>query len=367
MAEPELQDMANAAIEAADEEVSQAVKDEMRGNATMLKANAISFLTKTQDIYERILNVNRVQSIEHRLKETLKSENVDQSKANTLTMELAELTRSTVQASEFTTFMTEVFKFQNDVNLYLGQEVKTVYVFVGRDGNPILFELDHSGENVIMGMASKGRGISARYRNVTKKRMEGLKRIDDLERKFNLIGLKSAYTETLARGKYSKTKGFKGGLRIFWKPDAGGPWKKMIISSAGDVNEAYAAFYLANEPKPSFSSGNIEILLDEFLLDSTRGVAAVDNISGLLEGDVTVGNVEYAIKSGGASALSYTQVVDLAMALRDMSPEEIANNYVEDYKQKLHNKGVTRNKLELILEKIVDDDLIDFKGAYLKQ
>lgn len=71
-------------------------------------------------------------------------------------------------------------------------------------------------------------------------------------------------------------------------------------------------------------------------------VAKVDNMSGLLAGDVTVGNIEYAIKSSDASMLSIRQMVLLA----ELIQKDIIKDLVDlnKYKKLLSSKAKTRNR-----------------------
>ena len=71
-------------------------------------------------------------------------------------------------------------------------------------------------------------------------------------------------------------------------------------------------------------------------------VAKVDNESGLLAGDVTIGNIEYAIKSADASMLGIRQMVLLAELIQKDVIKDISD--LLKYKQLLHNKARTRNR-----------------------
>ena len=109
-------------------------------------------------------------------------------------------------------------------------------------------------------------------------------------------------------------------------------------------------------------------MINTFLLHDEYGVAAVDSISGFLEGDVTIGNIEYAIKSKGATSLSPNQVVDLAKAIAAMSsPEELTMKYLTDLKKQKHDQGVRRNVVEALdphIGKTIDEILNDLGQKY---
>ena len=104
----------------------------------------------------------------------------------------------------------------------------------------------------------------------------------------------------------------------------------MKVSAMGDVNEAYAAFYLNMLYRENFvflDKGR-EYNVETFMTDENYGVGAVDPISGLLQGDTSIQlenglKLEFAIKSDNASALSFEQVIRLANAIVDSGTEEI--------------------------------------------
>lgn len=69
--------------------------------------------------------------------------------------------------------------------------------------------------------------------------------------------------------------------------------------SFGILNEAFFAAYL------EAMNSNSEVNLHEF-------IKKVDNLSGMLQGDVSLGKIEYAVKSVGASMMSIPQLVQTA-------------------------------------------------------
>jgi hypothetical protein len=104
---------------------------------------------------------------------------------------------------------------------------------------------------------------------------------------------------------------------VFWENE--GKWETMRVSSEGDINEAYANFYL--NKKYFYFKKMIERDINTYMLDKNYGVIAVDNISGLLQGDVNVDNIAYAIKSRGASMFGDVDIIVTATTLANMSPE----------------------------------------------
>lgn len=178
-----------------------------------------------------------------------------------------------------------------------------VFVVEGSEGDPELYEM--TSEEILKFDYSSRNQLTARYNVTTDDLGKSLKKIELTESNlnFSLFGLKATYAEVLERYRISRSQSSR---LLMWKP--GGLWKKMTISAEGDINEAYAAFVFLNKTSPSFANNSMEYNIDDF----ATGVAAVDNMSGLLRGDVTVDNIEYGIKSAGASTLGLKQMKTLA-------------------------------------------------------
>ena len=73
-------------------------------------------------------------------------------------------------------------------------------------------------------------------------------------------------------------------------------------------------------------------------------VAKVDNESGLLKGDVTVGQIEYAIKGVQASTLGLTQVIQIAQTI--LSKTTYIRKDLQEQKKEFHKRTGTRNHIE---------------------
>jgi hypothetical protein len=128
-------------------------------------------------------------------------------------------------------------------------------------------------------------------------------------------------------------------------------WHHAFISTEGDIAETYAVIVLLNRKDPSFNNANIEINIEEFVTEALN----VDNMSGMLQGDVTVGNIEYGIKAAGASALSANQLIRMAKTI--LKDSEFSKEKLLKEKQKLAAKARTRNKIIDGLENTVSENI----------
>lgn len=233
------------------------------------------------------------------------------------------------------------FEFQNKLNEFLGQQVKMIFVVEGISG-PELYEM--TSEEILKFDYGSRNSLVARYRATNEDLGKSLKKLEITESNlnFSLSGLKTTYSEVLERYRISRSQN----LRILmWKP--GVAWKKMTVSAEGDINEAYAAFVFLNKTSPSFKKA-LEYNIDDF----ASGIAAVDNMSGLLKGDVSVGNIEYGIKSANASTLGLKQMEKLATQIlsEDFGPESL-----KKVQQAMINKAKTRNHISTLIDSTTDE------------
>lgn len=385
--------------------IGQDLEQSVTPEAIQLQQQAKVLLTGIETTYQKILVINEMEAHRNQLKNQIKSlekrmsnKNTDPSEMVTIsteisskTQELSAIKRDMIDQAEFNLFLQKVFEFQDALNAFLGQEVRVVFVYTDSKNTPILYEMTAQGaHNLKAELASRGGGITGRYK-FSKKYLSQLDKDrkginanqmseDDLN--FDLVGLQQAYRESITRGTYKKNQRKKGGLLILWQP-AGSGWRKMFVSSVGDLNESYAAYFIQNQSDPDFNRGHgIEILLDQFLLGSSytikngqlvstdsRSVQQVDSVSGLLQGDITKEidgkKIEYAVKSKGASMLSYEQIIATASAIVNMDPVQLSKEYLTTVKQRLADAGTTRN-IATKVEDYVSKTWQDMIDQYLK-
>ena len=233
------------------------------------------------------------------------------------------------------------FDFQTLLIEFLGQTIKMVFVHNGSSG-PELYEMQ--SEEVLRYDYSKTNTLTARYRANASTLSATMKKLQiDNELKFNLQGLKGTYQEVLYRYECARQMGRRS---VLWNEN--GKWTGLTVSALGDINEAYAAFVLLNKVPPYFN-GDMETNIKDFMLS---GVAQVDNISGLLQGDVTVNNIEYGIKSADASTLSLVQIRKIAEQI--VADNEFDKTKLEQIKQQFKAKGRTRNKTIQMIDDVYE-------------
>lgn len=251
---------------------------------------------------------------------------------------IQEVKDSILEEKEYEIYSQAKFLFQKQLNDFLGQKIITKYVYSNaKTGEVTLVDVDSTA-------MLQFDGTKMRYSNT--KYMQKQKNKHKINRNLELRAknLKNTYFEVLKRGRDSKRRiskylNKKTELLIVWRTDR---WHAMTVPSEGDINEAYAYFYL-NKLFNYFSS-NLEYNINNYML---KGVKEVDNVSGLLQGDVLANGIEYSIKSRGASAFGDLDIISVAIMIVNMHPNEITVDTLKNIKYELSQiKTTARHKLD---------------------
>lgn len=237
------------------------------------------------------------------------------------------------------------FNFLTRINDFIGQTVITTYVHEGQQG-PELYQIKN--HQVLKFEYSSANQLVARY-NLTQNTLNSPKLAQKMTKETNavppekLANLKLTYSTVLRRYRISR----KTNRRVvLWKED--GEWSGATVSSEGDIQESYAMFVILNKDTPTFMK-ILELMVKDYMIE---GVLNIKNISGLLQGDITLGNYEYAVKSAGATTLGLRQISTLA---RQILKEEFSKKKLLEIKRTLEKKGVRRNKLQQDFGNTYDD------------
>ena len=234
------------------------------------------------------------------------------------------------------------FAFQKQLNLFIGQEMRMVFVVQGTEG-PELYEMRF--EDIIPGYSSKSK-LAAKYSGdlLTMTHIN----LDSIDQGF-VNRVKATYAEIQFRWRVAKKIPTN---RIMWQIPMQ-KWHAMKVASFGDINEAYATIIIKNSPPPNFD-GDMESNVRDFM----EYVRNVDNESGLLAGDVShqiddKTSLEFGIKSAGASALGLKQIYDLADKISQLNLDEI-ENAIRNQKEINHIRKRTRNRLVRVSKSHID-------------
>lgn len=322
-------------------------------DSSFIKSAAINFL---QYVPEQLLQDPTKTYINRRiqqLKNSISHDNAEQSVMD-LTLELAQARLDNADEK----YKNAKLQFQRVLNRFLNQNIKVLYVYSNAKSKEIkLFELSENEEENWLKLD--------KWRNTwrfspNKQQLSHPTNVTSTQS----TELNNTYFNVLQRARISRRKfnrlGRSNMLFVLWKMN--NRWKHMQVSSEGDINEAYAAFYLNKQF--SLFGAKIENNINTYMTHKKYGVSMVDNISGLLQGDVTVEgepNISYAIKSKNASLLGDVDIISIALILKEMPVEKITTDILQSFKSKLAENPVYRNKLNNAITEDTKEILNDIK------
>jgi len=125
------------------------------------------------------------------------------------------------------------------------------------------------------------------------------------------------------------------------------------VGSQGIILEAYFNFFIHKDNAFQL----VEPAVGRYIL---VGMANVDNTSGFLEGDVSIGSTHYAVKGVGASAMAYYDIVtQYATNIALISDEAIGIAYLNQLKKDLKSnapllKQVTAESMNETVRKLLE-------------
>ena len=329
----------------------------LSNDVIQLKKSAAKFLQIVSETQEKIRNIENMMMTQKKLRNKIRKELgvtgrfLPQYETDEYIKNREELNND-LRSQEVEKIYDAAFTFHEEINAVLGQEVKTIILLQNKEGEPFLFEVSKEEllNNNILSFeeTSKTARLNARFKvTIDQMRQAGIKAIerDDLEinDKLNINKLNETYKTVLYR--YDTYKRLV--LWLFPK----GVWNWSKISARGDIAEAYSMFFL-KKAEYNFQK-DLETNINYFMV---LGVQEVDNVSGLLQGDISSGQYEYAIKSADASYMSVQQMIPLATEI------VINNNYsltnLKNYKDKLaKKKAKIRNPIYNSLDNTISKDI----------
>ena len=215
--------------------------------------------------------------------------------------------------------------FQNKINLYYNQMVKVMYVWMDRSSGKVTLS---AIDNNISALAISKYG-SVEYRL---KELKNIFEIEDYDPAFLNAAEQSIYARwNIARGRYRNNRY----LPILWQIN--GVWGGAKVNNLGTIAEAYVNFYLNKYEFSKFLGQDVAI----YILHPTYGAVAVDNASGFLIGDTSIGNIQFAVKKETASPMNLKKVYNLT---QEILSEEVFN--IDRFWEVFHDQELERVQTE---------------------
>lgn len=327
-----------------------------------IKAAAAEFLARAQKLLDDYNLFNSHMKTISQLKQRLKhmhGQEVDYNAFEEYRTLMHNFEQTKLDKSLILDLYKEIGLFQDKLNHFLAQQVQYIQITQDDTGNPLIIKVKE--EDLLtadQASASHGGGLSARFSknalNLLQDANSSAELVEFMEQEIdNITVLQQIYKSVIYKIDNYKVKGANGkttSLILWHNPTPPPPWKRMLMSNRGDVDEAYAAAALQENIRKEFSVYN-EVTYDRFM----QFVADVDNISGMLQGDVRDGQIEYAIKAMGASALAVNQFVRLAKKIQKEDLFDTRRLLKEQYQ--LAKKGVRRNQIEYVTQLLEEQTL----------
>lgn len=259
----------------------------------------------------------------------------------------------------FDEFFIATMKFNDQIlQIITGHEARIAIVIPDAEGNQPPFILDVPLSEMFVG--DTGITVEADITSGKIPRLSG-------RLKFNIEQMKNHFSEALRQDTIIDSvplKGLNEAYNIavldyrkhkplaFWTDPTKDKktWLKITIKGAqGDISEAYAYFFYNGEQEGDLFLGSIyNANLHNFF---TKGVANVDNVSGLYTSDVSTKQYDYAVKSADASLPGFRQMLDLATQILNGKVKTISQlkeislkKQFTDYINRTGAKGL-RNKV----------------------
>lgn len=328
MAQPKELDISisQATLDRITEEVGERTAEQLKNigddGELLLKKIALDFVQQIQKNLQKIQEAERNAFL---LKQKRDSIGYSKNQKNQAIVKEYQKYKKEIQAknlSEYTfdEFFVATMKFNDDIlQTITGHEARIAIVIpsAGNDQPPFILDVPLSemfeGDTGISVETDMASGKVPRLSGRLKFNIEQMKnhfsealRQDTIIDSVPLKGLNEAYNVAILD--YRKHKPL-----AFWTdPEkTKKTWLKITIKGAqGDISEAYAYFFYNGEQEGDLFLGKLyNANLHNFF---TKGVANVDNISGLYTSDVSTQQYDYTVKSADASLPGFRQMLDLA-------------------------------------------------------
>ena len=334
----------------------------------------IKSLTTSRKIRNRIVQLRR--NIKSAAK---KPDEIDSKTLEYFTFFKNYMQSATLNQTATKSFYKNIMWYQEKMNQILDQHVQMVFVF--EDNATILFA---DSEDLLSGFDKSNMIFKYninKYKRTTNEEKEEKNMIEFSTINSDFSALRSTYLEVIWRyrhAKYRKTDGTREKLKIvLYKIDK--RWHGVFVVAGGDISQAYAAYALNHIFAP-FKNKDLEHQVEFFLFgneNGTRlylsqqgtsqdnikkwshgGVVGVDDESGFLAGDVSLGDTEYGIKGGGASSLGLKQIFDFAEKVV-RSQGAFSKKDVQNWKQTAKKDANTRNRLYNKIDQVLKTKITD--------
>lgn len=235
----------------------------------------------------------------------------------------------------------EFLFFQTELNAIINQKIEVVFVVDNVNTPPSLLTSQNVGS--LLKYQESNNAVSARF-NLTEEEIQNLRQLDLFTDEDDLSGLEDAqatYSKFYNLRTMRKTSNGRvgGGITkyVMWRKPI---WTKQKVLNLGDLHEAYANIVIQRYYSIFERNGASDDNMDRF----AYFLQQVDNAFGLLQGDIDLNNIQYAIKSINSALTGIKQTKEVALALLSMRDVSVEN--ILGIKKLFAANASTRNKIE---------------------
>ena len=240
----------------------------------------------------------------------------------------------------------KVLELQNLMAGFLGFKFVIGYLTIGKNSIKV-----YESENNIEHWDPDGRTRLSLMKKTATLVQEHNKNEDNLNDIFDKLN--DTFDEVHARELISKSQIKSNSFFIFWKVK--NKWAGYKVSNEGVIGEAYFNFYIHRDN--NFNNTK-EHNVGRYMI---IGVGDVDNMSGLLSGDTSVGKYQYVVKANKAEFMRYGEIISnyATRIVEEVHSEQDLKNILNNiYTEMNNNKG----KLAASITPKMIDELPDIKG-----
>ena len=337
-------------------------KDFVKPEMTKLKKISTEYISFLEENLSHLQELKEIDIHRKKLRASYRKKHITTNKGFSEQPEYETWTKKRnqiVQSIPIQKIISQTELFQKQIFLTMDKQIETIFVDEDIDSQgkvtPLLYKME--AKDLFTNNATEygkfGAKTTAAIKTVKKELVE-IKQDD----KYNYDALVEAYNNYIQRRKISK-RNFVMVLnqKINTIDILDKTWTVQKTGQLGDIKEAFASLYFSGRYKnmiPGQTETNIYILMKE--------IATVDATPGALEGDVVVGNIEYSIKSIGASYQSIYTFYEIAKVLKEDTTNnpKILKVMQEYFKKPPRNQPTSANALGNFLRSKLDKFAKDF-------
>lgn len=237
------------------------------------------------------------------------------------------------------------FALQNLILQYMNQKVVITYVHINSNGQREIRLIDNDIKHLAV---EQGHNFYKIGYDVQDNYMKLRNSLPDT------TNTKLQQVAKLAEDRYKQFK------KVVWWKIRGQKWAGYQFYTKGPINEAFANFYINTRPGINYFRYSLEKNLSIFITHPKFGAIQADYLNGFLLGDVTKGNIQFAVKGQFGSPQGFKQVVNFLNKIGDDFNEKKLQQLIKYFTKIPKNKTsqikqLQQDEIEHIIQPILNN------------